>query len=788
MNKLLLTALSLLVSAGMASARTISAEEAQSIATEFVSGSNSGMLKKQGAALQSADLEASHLYGFNIAGGGFVIVSADSRTYQILGYSDSGSLDLANMPESMQAWLQSYDTTIAALGEQPLAEGSEPVSLGAAIDPMLKTTWYQDAPYSDLCPMIPDDNGVDTKCPTGCVATAMAQVMYYHQWPASSPVIPAYSFDYIVGMNEVHTYNMPELPATTFEWDDMLLNYREGTATEAQNAAVADLMLYCGQSVLMTYAPEGSGAQENAIAQALRYYFNYDQGLQAVKRVFYSIDEWEQLIYSELAAGRPVPYAGCTDSTGHSFVCDGYDGSGMFHINWGWDGKGDGFFSLSVLNPYDNISIGSSSSHIGYSINQEAVIGVQRPIEGSVQVDDEYYISLYKYLGVSFRNVAYVEVVYESIFGGHDVKCALATIEGDVITPVYTSDPVSLANRMCQIFALPIVSDDFAEGTTNLYPVVRVEDGAHQWQRIASDDHYFEVVKTADKFTVTAYPDPFFSEIDMPVVAFENPEQKINEPAIINIDFALDTEYTGSIFYTIFEAGSVETTDPEHAEAVQLASNSKYTVFTNGYAVRPGEPIHESIKYTPHIPGSLYLGVWRDNNPEPIVIYCDLEVGGELDFVDIEVVDYDIKSTEDGEVSVGVLLCNNDTSTFSAPSNSAAGIIVYLEGFEEDYAIYTDPVPPMREFEIDFDNYLDVNGVEPGSEVTLVVAERYDLKNAKELFRKSFHLGENLQGAIDTLVDPVTEDNVWYNLQGVRINEPTIPGIYIHNGAKVVIR
>lgn len=778
----------MLVSAGMASARTISAEEAQSIATEFVSGSNSGMLKKQGAALQSADLEASHLYGFNIAGGGFVIVSADSRTYQILGYSDSGSLDLANMPESMQAWLQSYDTTIAALGEQPLAEGSEPVSLGAAIDPLIKTTWYQDAPYNDLCPSLPDKTGVDTKCPTGCVATAMAQVMYFHKWPASSPAIPAYTFSYANGDNQA-TYDMPELPATTFEWDDMLLSYKDITATEAQNAAVAKLMMYCGQSVQMMYGVGGSGAQETAIAQALRHYFNYDLGLYSAKRIFYTADEWEQLIYSELAAGRPVPYAGDTDTSGHSFVCDGYDGAGMFHMNWGWDGKNDGYFSLSVLNPYDNQSIGSSTSRLGFALDQEAVIGVQPPVEGSVQVDNDYYLTLKGNLGVNGINSAIMDVLYESIFGGNKVCAALATIDGDVITPVYTSDSFDILSGYVEFIKLPTDADDFADGTTILYPVARIDDGEHQWQRLASDAYYYEVVKSADSFSVTAYPAPFFDgKYPIPVVAFENPDQQINEPGVINVDFAFDCDYSGAIYYTIFEAGQVGVDDPKFMEVDYMSQNLDYKVWTTGCAVRAGDPIHESISYTPRIPGLLGFSIWRDNSVYPIVTTWDLHVGGTLDFVDIEVVDYEIKTSYEGDVEASFLLRNNDTKTFSVPANSAGGIYIYVEGDEEEHSFTTGTLEPTKELAMQYENFFQFDGIEPGSEMTIVVEERYDLKTIKELFRITFNLGDNLQGAIDTLVDPVTEDNVWYNLQGVRINEPTIPGIYIHNGAKVVIR
>ncbi len=784
MNKLLLTALSLLVSAGMASARTISVEEAQSIATEFISGGNSGMLKKQGAALQSADLEASHLYGFNIAGGGYVIVSGDSRTYQILGYSDSGSLDEETMPAAMRAWLESYDSTIAALGAQPLAEGSEPLVCGAAVEPLLSTTWYQMEPYNELCPSLPDEKGVDTKCPTGCVATAMAQVMYFHKWPESCPAIPEYTFGYTTNVNEVVPVNVPEIPATTFEWDDMLLNYSDGTATEAQNAAVAKLMKYCGQAVQMSYAPEGSGAMESAIAQSLRYYFNYDPALYSAKRIYYSIDEWENLIYSELAAGRPVPYAGGTDTSGHSFVCDGYDGAGMFHINWGWDGRSDGYFSLSVLNPYNNTSVGSSSSRLGFSFYQEAIIGVQRPVEGSVPVEENFSIALSECIGLSSANIAYVTIQHESILGTHTIGVALATIDGDVITPVIIDEPIELAHAWMAQFIFKLNPDEFPEGKTILYPVARVEDGAHTWQRIASNEHRIEINKSGEECTMIAYPDPFVTA----TMSFENPDQQIGEEGVINIDFSFDSEYTGSLYYTVFEAGDISIGDPELATVMPFVISSARQFHTNGYAARPNEPIHESFKYTPHIPGTIFVSMWRENGSEPILTSLELKAKGELDFVDMEVFDYDIQTTVEGDMTSVFYIRNIDTRAWNIPSNSAAGIFVYVEGYLSDFSTMTDPVEPMAEFAIPYENYFWMDDIEPGSEITVVVEQRYGLKNVKELFRKTLTLGDNLKSTIDTLVDSTVEGDVWYNLQGVRINEPTIPGIYIHNGAKVVIR
>ena len=136
-------------------------------------------------------------------------------------------------------------------------------------------------------------------------------------------------------------------------------------------------MLYCGASVKMNYMPKESGALATSIAPALKKYFGYDENTHYVLRSDFGIDEWEDLIYTELAAGRPVIYDGRTLEVGHEFVCDGYQ-NGLFHFNWGWDGNYDGYFSLSVLNP-NGSGVGGSSMTDGYSIDQGAVIGIQKP-------------------------------------------------------------------------------------------------------------------------------------------------------------------------------------------------------------------------------------------------------------------------------------------------------------------------------------------------------------------------------------------------------------------------
>ena len=312
--------------------------------------------------------EVSGLYVFNVSQkGGFVVVSNDDRTLPVLGYSDSGSIDPDNMPSNMRAWLQGYADEIAWLDQNNITTtytarrvGEHPTT---AIPELLKTTWDQGYPYNGYCP---------NDAVTGCVATAMAQVMNYHKWPTGTTVeIPAYG-------------TLPKLGTTTFDWANMITNY-SGSYTPTQAMAVAKLMQYCGWAVQMQYGGS-SNARVSDVANALITYFGYKETTQYVNRSHYSYANWTDLIYHELEEGRPVVYGGQAIDNGHAFVCDGYkyDGGDLFHINWGWNGGGNGYFVLSVLNPSEQ-GIGGSASNSAYTFGQDAVIGIQKPAaEGTV--------------------------------------------------------------------------------------------------------------------------------------------------------------------------------------------------------------------------------------------------------------------------------------------------------------------------------------------------------------------------------------------------------------------
>ena len=321
--------------------------------------------------------ESEYYYVFNVGdNNGYVIASGDDRVPAILGYSDKGNLFQGAMPDNMKEWLQEYEDQIIYMREHGLSSSDMQTSTHPAISPLLTTTWGQGSPYNQNCP----DFFTYGKCVTGCVATAMAQVMYYHRSQSVRQTIaeiPAYQCrtnwkngDETLGHVSVNAF--PE--GSVIDWDNMLNSY-SGSSTTIQQQAVANLMAYCGASVKMEYKDSwngGSGAYSEDVPNALKKYFDYNENTTLEKRTNYSDEEWDQLIYSELSKGNPIYYSGKNSSAGHAFVCDGYDGDGYYHINWGWTGTSDGYFLLSVLDPKDQ-GIGGSSS--GYNQGQAALIG-----------------------------------------------------------------------------------------------------------------------------------------------------------------------------------------------------------------------------------------------------------------------------------------------------------------------------------------------------------------------------------------------------------------------------
>lgn len=307
--------------------------------------------------------------------GGYVVVSADDEATPLLGYSTEGLLNPADMPDGLRYWLGYYAAEIDFMrsNAQPSAIYVPEKASRKAIAPMVATRWNQRAPYNDQCPLVGS-----TRTVTGCVATAMAQVMKYHNWPAKGKGSNSYSWN--------NTTLSMDFSTVTFDWDNMLDTYGSG-ATAAQNAAVATLMSACGISVNMSYGTGASGAVSKNCVNALVNNFDYDGSMRYLTRDYYSLQDWESEVYNSLAAGCPVLYGGQSNSGGHEFVCDGYSSDGYFHFNWGWGGMSDGYFKLTALNP-ESQGIGGAGSGAGYNFDQDIIVGI-KPFAGQSQLSPD---------------------------------------------------------------------------------------------------------------------------------------------------------------------------------------------------------------------------------------------------------------------------------------------------------------------------------------------------------------------------------------------------------------
>ena len=476
-------------------AQEVSVSEAYQKAQAFMGEKGKQVASMPRKAPGAQSQEAAAFYVFNATDNeGFVLVSGDSRLGDILGYCDKGSYDERQMPDNMRAWLMGYADQVKAL-RQGKAEAARKVQTHTAIRPWLTSKWDQgvadangDA-YNRQCPMV-----WGAHCVTGCVATAMAQVIRYHKWPvASTAMIPSYKSNETVG-------TLSALAPRQFDWDNMLDHYQGDENTTLMDA-VAWLMRYCGQAVEMDYGTSASGAYSEDVAKALRTYFDYDTNTRHVLRSDYMAEGWDNLIYSELKSRRPVFYSGASTGGGHAFVCDGCDNQGFFHINWGWDGYYDGYFKLSLLNPNGG-GTGGGGTEDGYTIDQGAVVGIQKPTGNT---GDERILNLYEltYSGST------IEATYwnrTGMTGTFRYGLAYQEVGNGGNTYNFSYQTAEIEPLEAPTYTLNVNTLNLADGTYRFYPYSCI-DGA-SWDRLQGDGGtYIEVVmQNGQKQSMTYHP------------------------------------------------------------------------------------------------------------------------------------------------------------------------------------------------------------------------------------------------------------------------------------------
>ena len=586
--------------------------------------------------LKAAKVEAEKIYAFNVEGGGYVIASGDSRTLPVLGYSDCGSIDWDNMPENMRTWLKQYDDAIATLGDRTdfvdgnlvTEEGEQQQTVRraerVAIEPLVPVHWYQEEPYWNKMPRYAGDiaKWQGKVCLTGCNATAMAQIMKYYEWPKTeTAAIPAYDAPRNVDDYST-TWHIDELPPVTFDWANMIDHYvvknpetgkKDVIGTEEQQDAVATLMRYCAQSLKTEVTPVSSSAFACDFPKALVSYFGYASTTRYIKHEAFGIDEWEELIYSELAAKRPVVYGGIGDVGGHTFVCDGYDVDGLFHFNWGWEGDHDGYFALNVLNPYFNAATGFSQK-LGFTFYQDAIIGIQPPSEETEQplpLGRFELVNIFQQedntIGFGFKYDG--ALTYPPV----TIDYALGTIETDgTLNPRFIGDPndsiVYSGNNWIYLDIDPAAIQP-GESLV-LYPMIkRRHHPEKDWWAFDTKAHYVQAERTAEGEYSMKFVKPSAKQQNLQIVDAQlNPESGLvgkttNMTLIIRNDW--EREYINKLYLYPLYFGNIKAED--------ITADTPYTkgeAVWAGALLRVGEEAQITFCFVPKQNGTIIFKMY----------------------------------------------------------------------------------------------------------------------------------------------------------------------------------
>ena len=591
-NKTLVLSTLLIALPVLVDAAPVGRQQAQEVARQFMiekgmTTETTEMAFKAPRHGQVAD-ENAYYYVFNAPGGkGYVVVSGDDRTTSILGYAYKGSFDESRMPQHFKSFLQKYadeiqyldDANISQMQRAPRRADEQDYE---AIAPLMASRWDQGSPYNGLCP---------SGSPTGCAATSTAQVMYYHKWPAATAAeIPSY-------VTDTRRFHMDAVPAgTVLNWDDMTDTYNRSSSDESRQA-VAELMSYVGRSIKMDYDYMGSGAISQDMPPGISTCFDYQ--VTQLYRKNYTLVAFEDSIYQQLAAGYPVIFNGMSSGGGHSFVVDGYDSNHYFHINWGWGGEDDDYFLLSVLNPYNNTSIGSSSSSDGFSFDQDAIF-----LKPGLQTKPEVPSFLMTILGVTDRGVLleYYSVAEERTsfeFGlgdlvDDDVTPVASTLQKQSFLPYWGEEDMEIgvsgleAGVHCLVPIYRLEGDSVWNYKTYPYAEVMVgEDGSLEfntvWNKMKTENYTFENI-------------PFVNQSQPFKVTFRNDT---------------DQEYYGPIYF--------------FANRGEGKSNLRFSSF-EGFTVQAHDSLRASFSFKPSTSGAWTVSFASDPNGKCVFGSCTISV------------------------------------------------------------------------------------------------------------------------------------------------------------------
>lgn len=376
-------------------AKPVSMNQAQQVAEKFINSTDESLISPSATKphrlkrVAEQDTDNPPYYIFNNEDGGFIIVAGNDCATPILGYSNEGYIDQNDMPIQLEELLNAYASEIQEAVDNNLQatndvaaswetfNKAQQIKNTTVVNALITTSWNQYPRYNNKCPVDASLSSLGGHPTTGCVATAMAQIMKYWEYPKKGYGSKSYRSEYYGTL-------YADFGSTAYDWENMPSKLSSSTSS-TQNNAVATLMYHCGVAVSMCYNSDGHGSSGAYVAtlrsgqpsaeDALKTYFGYASTVSGkIWEQSISTSQWSNMLKSELDSKRPILYAGYmpNGNGGHAFICDGYDSNNKFHFNWGWGGQANGFFSLTALTP----------GNYNYSAGQQAVIGIT-PKDGS---------------------------------------------------------------------------------------------------------------------------------------------------------------------------------------------------------------------------------------------------------------------------------------------------------------------------------------------------------------------------------------------------------------------
>ena len=751
--------------------------------------------------------EASPYYVFNGTDSrGFVVVSGDDCVGDnlILGYSSKGCFEADNIPANMQWWLDATASQISELSQRAVKARS--VDLHEDVAPLVTACWNQGEnvfnpqnPYNAFCP---ETDGL--LCVTGCMATALSQVLYYHRWPQGqlAAELPAYP--------TVDGRVMEALPPTTFDWDNMVDDYRQTTTVE-QQAAVAELMRYCGQLVQMDYTPQISNGYFYDTDMLVNL-FGYDQGVRQADADFYTVGGWDELLYTELREGRPLVYTGMSTGGGHAFVIDGYevqDSCGYFHVNWGWAGDGDGFFKISLLNPYMSGTGGSSTSD-GYCRRQSALIGLQ-PTQYSEESYGRYLTGfLWNYSDEGQPNLFYV-ANSSHMPGAFDIALAERHFDGtgddSQLYAIRTIDMLGYSfaglNTEKHIgvdaFAMPAdFTEGLAPGHHELVFVNKEAGTSAPWRPVYGPNCYVEVNISDEGLPVDTlfHPLPQLTASSRFIKVDGLKQRGLLQTVSATIANNSDDDYIGPLLCSVYYVENGKLTGLVHYTntGLMIEANSKADVTFTPTTPQAGNYVIVLSNTDGNLTDSLLTNIKQTKG---YIGHKSFTVE-ELAFY-VQDFQYNERPDEEGNPAyyLDITVANNTPLDYHA----ALVANLYKRNDEGGYDPITFPDNAMTYCMIDLqrNNWINAHirlpeALAPGEYgVDLLIANNFQSLMLRDYFifaAGPFTVNEptGISDAPRLNDQGETENEKWFSLDGRQLGaRPSSKGIYIHQGKKQVV-